>query len=62
MAAPLIGFAARLAAKRGFALMTRKEYAKKHKDFKGTTNGKKYVLKLNPKTQATERVRVLFKD
>ena len=62
MAAPLVGFLARLAAKRGHALMTRKKYAKISKDYKGKIKGKEHVLKLNPKTQQTESVPVIFKD
>ena len=44
MAAPLVGFLARLAAKRGHALLTRNQYKKINKDFKGKIKGKEYVL------------------
>lgn len=62
MAAPLVGFLARLAAKRGHALLTRNQYKKINKDFKGKIKGKEYFLRLNPKTQQTESVPVIFKD
>ena len=38
--------------------MTKKEYNKKHKDYKGMIDGKPYALWLNPETNGTELVPV----
>ena len=45
MAAPLVGFLARLAAKRGHALMTRKKYAKISKDYKPKSKSTDLLMK-----------------